>query len=161
MAYSKTIKTSILKQILGESKRKVKEVSESSGISVYTIYKWLKEAKSSTSFIDTAEKSPRQYTSKEKYHLLMQAAKTNEKDRGFFLREHGIHSQHLTLWDQELRSMAANKDTENKKKLSRLEKENRDLKKELARKEKALAEAAALLVLKKKLDAIIEDHEAD
>lgn len=35
------------------------------------------------------------------------------------------------------------------------------LEKELLRKEKALAEAAALLVLKKKLDALTKEHEDD
>ena len=39
-----------------------------------------------------------------------------------------------------------------------LKKRNQELEKELQRKEKALAEAAALLLLKKKLDALMEDQ---
>nr|WP_221898590.1 hypothetical protein [Bathymodiolus japonicus methanotrophic gill symbiont] len=43
--------------------------------------------------------------------------------------------------------------------LKQLRSENKKLKKELNRKEKALAETAALLVLRKKLDALWEENE--
>jgi hypothetical protein len=45
--------------------------------------------------------------------------------------------------------------------LKALKKRNQELEKELQRKEKALAEAAALLLLKKKLDALMEDQKDD
>ena len=45
--------------------------------------------------------------------------------------------------------------------LKALKKRNQELEKELQRKEKALAEAAALLLLKKKLDALTEDQKDD
>lgn len=45
--------------------------------------------------------------------------------------------------------------------LKQKEKENKALEKELLRKEKAFVEAAALLVLRKKADAIWGDHEEE
>ena len=48
---------------------------------------------------------------------------------------------------------------EERRSLQQERQKNRKLEKELKRKEKALAEAAALLVLRKKYNALFEDHE--
>ena len=55
----------------------------------------------------------------------------------------------------------SNKPDPRDQELRELKKKNKDLEKELQRKEKALAEAAALLVLKKKLDILTKDREDD
>ncbi len=55
----------------------------------------------------------------------------------------------------------ANKPDSRDQELRELKKKNKELEKELQRKEKALAEAAALLILKKKLDTLTRDHEGD
>nr|HPJ44418.1 helix-turn-helix domain-containing protein [Spirochaetota bacterium] len=65
------------------------------------------------------------------------------------------------LWEQELKDILKDKDTELKQENAKLKKEKKDLEKELRRKEKALAEMAALLTLKKKADAIWGDKEDD
>jgi len=100
-------------------------------------------------------------TPKEKYQVLLDAAGITEDDRGGFLRERGIHSEHLTIWDQELRDMIDKKPDPKDQELRELKKKNKELEKELQRKEKALAEAAALLVLKKKLDSLTKEREDD
>ncbi|HPJ44403.1 MAG TPA: helix-turn-helix domain-containing protein, partial [Spirochaetota bacterium] len=68
---------------------------------------------------------------------------------------------HLNLWEQELKDILKDKDTELKQENAKLKKEKKDLEKELRRKEKALAEMAALLTLKKKADTIWGDKEDD
>ena len=88
-------------------------------------------------------------TTKEKYQILLEASGLVEDERGRFLRERGIHSEHLVIWDQELREIMANKPDPKDQELRELKKKNKELEKELQRKEKALAEAAALLILKK------------
>ncbi len=62
---------------------------------------------------------------------------------------------------QELREMIEKKNDKKDLELKALKKRNQELEKELQRKEKALAEAAALLLLKKKLDALMEDQKDD
>ena len=93
--------------------------------------------------------------------MVVEAAGIDDEQLGEFLRQRGLHSEHLIMRDQELRDMidkkAEQKDKENKE----LKKKVKKLEKELLRKEKALAEAAALLVLKKKLDALTRDYEDD
>ncbi len=97
-------------------------------------------------------------TPKEKYQLVLEAAGIDNEQLGIFLRERGLHSEHLTIWDQELREMIEKKHDKKDQELKALKKKNQELEKELQRKEKALAEAAALLLLKKKLDALMEDQ---
>lgn len=88
-------------------------------------------------------------TPKEKYQLLLDAACLNTEERGGFLRERGIHSEHLFIWDQELREMIDKKPDPKDQEFKELRKKNKELlEKELQRKEKALAEAPALLILK-------------
>ena len=41
-------------------------------------------------------------TPKEKYQLVLEAASIDNEQLGLFLRERGLHSEHLTIWDQEL-----------------------------------------------------------
>jgi vacuolar-type H+-ATPase subunit I/STV1 len=97
-------------------------------------------------------------TPKEKYQLVLEAAGIDNEQLGLFLRERGLHSEHITIWDQELREMIDKKNDKRDQELKALKKRNQELEKELQRKEKALAEAAALLLLKKKLDALMEDQ---
>jgi transposase len=92
---------------------------------------------------------PSLYEPKEKYQLLLDMEGLDEVNRGGFLRERDIHSEHLVIWDQELRKMIDKRPYPKDQELKELRKKNKELEKELQRKEKALAEAAYLLILKK------------
>lgn len=151
MRYSRSVKVSVLKKILPPENRTIQRVSQETGISEQTIRNWKVQSKTGKFTAETDEKSPRSYSSKEKYHLLMEAARLSEEELGQFLRERGLHSEHLNVWDQELREMVTQRDDKKVMALKAHQKRIRELEKELARKEKALAEVAALLVLKKKL----------
>ncbi len=80
---------------------------------------------------------------------------------GAFLRLKGIHSSQLEQWRQavEEASLKALSGTKKKSKSSPEAKRIRELEKDLRRKEKALAETAALLTLKKKVAEIWGDED--
>jgi len=155
------VKLSVLKRVLPPNNNSVRSVSRETGINPQTIHNWLKKSKLGILTPVTGDKSPLYFSSMEKLHVLLETSGLGDEDLGRYLREHGIHSQHLTLWNQELRELVSNKDDKKNKKLKELTKRVRYLEKELSRKEKALAETAALLVLKKKLDNLFEDSEDD
>ena len=67
-------------------------------------------------------------------------------------------SEHLQLWQQELRDTVTDKNNENKTELKEAKKKIRTLEKEIDRKDKTLAELAALIVLKKKVHQIWEEN---
>jgi len=161
MPYSSSVKRGILKRVLPPESKSIRSMSKESGICEQTIRNWIKESESGSLDNGSGDKSPRYLSNREKYHLLMESAKIPSEQLGEFLRERGLHSEHLTLWDQEFREMAEKSENKKDRKMKELEKRVRELEKELNRKEKALAEAAALLVLKKKLDALMEDRGDD
>ena len=100
-----------------------------------------------------SEPSPSQRGPAEKFKLLMQGKLLPEDQRGEWLRQNGLHGEHLNLWEQELTQLMTDKQDDLKAENKALKRQNKELEKELTRKEKALAEVVALLTLKKKLDA--------
>lgn len=157
MKYSRSLKQSVLKKIYPPESRSVRSVSREMGISEQTIRKWKAVGESSRLGPATDEKSPRYYSDLEKYQMVMEGLRLSEEELGRFLREKGLHSEHLTLWDQELREMVKRKKTQKDLEMRSIIQENKALKKDLARKEKALAEMGALLVLKKKFETLMEE----
>ncbi|HHW70525.1 MAG TPA: transposase [Clostridiales bacterium] len=94
----------------------------------------------------------------------METATHTETELAEYCRKNGIYISELKEWITQC--INANKSiTENPKELKevlKVEKEkNKELEKELRFKEKALAETAALLVLRKKANAIWGDQEEE
>ena len=105
---------------------------------------------------------PQDWSAEEKLQVVMEAASVPEEQLGAFLRNKGIHETHLRQWRSQMLQGLHDKTSGKKGGRKRKEdKEIKELKKELARKDKALAEAAALLILKKKAQAIWGDEDDD
>ena len=158
MRYSRAIKESVLKKVLPPEKRSVREVSREYGINEQTIRNWIEQVGNGILNLD-AELGPKYLGSAEKFHLVLEAAGVPENELGTWIREKGLHSEHLQLWQQELRDTVTEKNNDNKQELRDAKKKIKSLEKELNRKDKALAEMAALITLKKKLHQILGDNE--
>ena len=160
MRYSLAFKKSQIKKILPPSNKSVSEVSRESGVADQTLRNWFNKAKEGTldigNTVSSTGRSPR-----EKLNLVIESRSISEDKMGEWLREKGLHTEHLTQYEQELRDMAENKNHDEKMEKKKLIQENKRLKKELAKKEKALAEMAALYTLKKKAEALWGDEEDD
>ena len=161
MGYSQGFKESVLKKVLPPEGRSVAEVSRETGVAAWTIYQWKRAAREGTLVGAGGEVRPRDRKPAEKLRLLIEGNALEEQLRGEWLREHGLHSEHLTLWEQELRDVVTDKDQKLRHELAETKKKLKATERELHRKEKALAEMAALLTLKKKADAIWGDDEED
>ena len=85
-----------------------------------------------------------------------QARGKKGEDLGALLRKEGIHEVDLRDWEMTIRGSLNKKGRKPTKNVA-YEKRIKEPERELRRKEKALAETAALLVLKKKVDAIWGD----
>lgn len=97
----------------------------------------------------------------DKIRVVMEAAAVGEAGLGELLRREGLHQADLERFREEVLEAAAKgfEAGRPKRGLSPEQKRMRKLEKELARKEKALAEAAALLVLRGKVQAFLEAEE--
>ena len=101
-------------------------------------------------------KKPQDWEWEEKLRAVTEAREKKGEELGAFLRKEGIHEVDLRDWEMTIRgslNRRGRKPTRNAADVKRI----KELERELRRKEKALAETAALLVLKKKVDAIWGD----
>jgi transposase-like protein len=161
MRYSQGFKESILKKVLPPESKSVAEVSRETGIAAWTIYQWKRAVKRGTLTDTGGELRPGDRSPAEKLRLLVEGVSLSEEQRGVWLREQGLHSEHLQEWEQELRDIVNEKDQKVRQELAETKKQLKEAERELKRKEKALAEMAALLTLKKKANAIWGDGEED
>lgn len=158
MKYTRRMKESVLKKVLPPESRSVSEVAREMGIADQTIYNWKRQAEYGTLHLEGTG-SPRDTVQLERYNLLLESKSLDEETLGTWLREKGLHTEHLTLWEQEIQETLSDKDSAIREENRRLKKEKKELERELRRKEKALAEMAALVTLKKKAEAIWGDKE--
>ena len=105
----------------------------------------------------STKKRPQNWPAEEKFQAVLTYESLDEEERGIYLRKHGLFSVDIERWRDEMVAVL-------QKKPKTIKGDPRDhriknLESELRRKEKALAETAALLVLKKKADAIWGDDE--
>lgn len=161
MKYSIGYRNGILKKVIPPESRPLKEVALENGISEQTIRNWMQMAKSGTLALATGDTAPGDRDAAEKLRLVLESKSVSPEAMGQWLRERGLHSEHLPLWEQEILQVMNDKVDKRKSQEAALLKENKQLKKELHRKEKALAEMAALLTLKKKADEIWGVREDD
>ena len=104
----------------------------------------------------TREKRPQDWTAAEQLVALQQTHGLSGEALQAWCRERGIFAHHLTSWQTAF--CAGGQESSGTREVRTLKDENVKLKRELVRKDKALAEAAALLILQKKFRALWEDE---
>jgi len=163
MKYSEGFRNSVLRKVLPPNSQSVYSVAKEVGVSAITIHSWLSKLKEGTLSFNRegGDPTPSQRDVTEKFRLLMESKRLTDEETGEWLRQHGVHSEHLVLWEQELEGIVTDKQQELKHQIAELKKENKKLKKERARDKSAMAEALALLTLKKKVDALMGLEEED
>jgi transposase len=154
MKYSSGFRNNVLKKVLPPSNISIYSVSKETGVADQTIRNWIQKVKDGSLNSSSGELSTLHRNSSEKLNLLLKSRSLKDEELGKWLRENGIHSETLKLWEQEVREMMTDKEKQYKEELKESRYKIKELEKELQRKEKALAEVAALLTLKKKADAI-------
>ena len=101
---------------------------------------------------------PQDWTAEEKLAAVVEAASLPDEELGAFLREKGLHEANLTQWRQTMLTGLVESKARSRKPSAETRR-IRELERELTRKEKALAEAAALLILKNKAQALWGDED--
>ncbi len=158
MRYSLAFKESVLRRVLPPNNESIASVSRELGVSVNSIYLWIKKAGNGILYKD-GEVAPNKRSHREKFMLLLESKTLDPEKEGEWLREHGLHTEHIAQYEQELKEIVENKNEKVKEEIRILKQQNKELKRELRRKDKALAETAALLTLKKKAQEIWGDDE--
>jgi hypothetical protein len=109
-----------------------------------------------------ADAGPEGWSSRDKFAAVLETAALNEADLAEYCRKRGLFPAQIAAWRAAC-EQANDWDRASSARLGRAAKEEKkrvkNLERELARKDRALAETAALLVLRKKAAAIWGDGE--
>ena len=162
MGYSPERKLAVLKRMLPPNNMPIAQLAKQEGIATSTLFSWRAEARSTGQLLPDADASPEGWSSRDKFAAVLEAAALNEADLAEYCRKRGLFPAQIAAWRIAC-EQANDWDRTSAARLGRATKEDRkkvkDLERELARKDRALAETAALLVLRKKASAIWGDGE--
>lgn len=165
--YTKSFKIQAVKKALSRSNTtSLKELAESLGVGHSTLNNWI--AKSRNQAFESisnegtvsmggmrAEKRPQDWNPEGKLAMVIRCGALSEEDANKLCREQGLYAHHIQEWKEEfVNGVSPHTPAKNVSEAKGLRHENKALKKELNRKDKALAETAALLVLQKKVNDI-------
>jgi transposase len=147
------------------------------GIGKTTLWKWRKQAleghrpRARSEDAGVKKKSQQQWSAQEKMRVMLTAAALGEEELGAYLRTQGVHEAQLQMWKQEmvdgLEQLDENKRgqkqqaSQDSRRIRELEAEIVRKERELGRKDRALSEAAALLLLQKKVRQLWGDEGDD
>ena len=160
--YSKEFKDNIIKQMMPPTNKSINQLSNETSISEQTLYAWKRTAKSAGIAAPAGESSPERWSSEDKFLIVLETVKMNQAELAKFCREKGLYVEQVEAWKDfcmNANGGIAEQAKSLQKNLKEKEKEVKQLSKELRRKDAALAETAALLVLRKKALAVWGDHE--
>ena len=157
-------KEAILKKLLPPYSMSVKKVSEEEGISTATLYHWRQQLRRSGAAVPNNNTSSEQWSAQTKLAIVAETYSMTESELSQYCREKGLFPEQIQSWRSEcMQGFKSSKEQEAEaKKQAKADKlEIKELKKDLRLKEKALAETAALLVLRKKLRAFYGEEPED
>lgn len=162
-AIPKERKLAILEKTVQSDYGSIAQIARDEGLSPSTLYAWRREARAKGMIGSSKDDSPKGWNSSDKFNAVLACASLNEQQLAEYCRRNGLYPEQIKRW-REVCEQANNFDPAQNRSLKAKQREDqktiRKLEKDLTRKEKALAEAAALLVLAKKARAIWEDEDA-
>jgi len=137
----------MVSKLVGPNAMSATALAKETGLTQATLSRWLKEASTLDEQKPPATKQLQEWTPDEKFAVVLEAANLSEGELGVFLRSKGLTTAVLDEWREQ--AMTGLRGTKQVSATVVGSKRIKELERELARKEKALAEAAALVILQK------------
>ncbi len=161
--YSQKFRVSVVRRALAPGAPSLERLTRELGLGNSTISRWIERAGSVDGMSRRKIKGtrPNDRPPAEKLQLVIEASALSDEELGEFLRKNGIHSAQLEQWRKDALAGLEAHPRKPSSKHTPEAKKIRELEREVRRKDKALAETAALLVLKKKAQAIWGDEDDD
>lgn len=166
--YSDVFRSRMVERLVGPGAVSASALALEVGVSQNSLSRWLREARSLQGMSETSkgskkgrERSKKKWSGAEKLRVVMEASALTGSELGALLRREGVHEAELQEWRAAAEAALQEASRGKAKPSNELKRirQIKELERELDRKEKALAEAAALLVLKKKVQALWGDED--
>lgn len=158
MKYSDGFKQAAIEKLLAPNCPGLKPLARDLGVSYGTLRNWRNQI-SGIEVKQVGKKRPQDWSAEEKYQAVLETASLNAEEKSAYCRRNGLFERDLELWKEQcLAGMRKGPKVDVEKK--HMKAEIKELKRDLNRKDKALAETTALLVLQKKAK-ILFGHSED
>lgn len=162
--YSEEFKEAVIKKMMPPVPMSVSQLCRETGVSDVTLYKWRKDYQNRGVAVPADTKKPETWTAEDKLAVVIETVSFNEVQLSEYCRRKGLYQEQIEQWKSAALS-GVQQSRQRKQEKLRLRREDKktikNLERELKRKDKALAETAALLVLSKKCEAIWGVNEED
>ena len=155
--YSEEQKQSLIKRMMPPINTPVLALMKETGISDVTLYTWRKQARERGLAVPGNGKNPEKWSSQDKFRVVLETSSMNEAHLAEYCRKKGLYAEQIAAWRKACEQANANAHEQHKHTAEQTRQDKKrikDLQRELNKKDKALAETAALLVLRKKANAI-------
>ena len=159
--YSKEFKEQIVRKMMPPNSQSISRISKDSGVATPTLYAWRNQYRSEGYVVPAKPQDPEGWGWKDKAAAVLKTQSMNQAELAQYCREHGLFVEQLQAWQESFEEAEQFSRPVSKAESAADKKRVKQLEKELRRKDRALAEAAALLVLSKKAQAIWGDKEED
>ncbi len=151
-SYSREFKEAIVAKLVNRGNQTIEEICEREGVGKSTAVNWLRARVNVANM--AKQKTTKKWTPEEKLKAIIETSTMGEEELGVFLRREGLHSHQLQEWREEVLKGLQSAPRKSQSKKDERDEKIKSLEHELRRKDKALAEASALLILQKKIDLI-------
>lgn len=156
-SYSADFKQSVVQKISTPGGPSVAQMAKNLGVHYTSIYGWFKDHANTSSM-----KKSKEWTPESKLEAIIKTATMSDNELGEFLRTNGLHSTELDQWKQDFyRSQKSAGRPRTDPELVELRAKEKELSKDLKRKDRALAEMSARVILLKKSRLIFGETEED
>ena len=162
--YSEERKQSVLRKMLPPVSMSIPELARLEGITETTLYNWRKQARVAGVPVPDSGKASEKWSAEAKFAVVVETATLSETELSAYCREKGLFPEQVAEWKAACIQGAATGDENRKvdqKQRAQDKKRIKALERDLNRKDRALAETTALLVLRKKFDALWGEGEED
>jgi len=160
--YSKEFKENIISRMLPPSNARIPDLARETGISKDTLYCWRIKHRNANGSTREKHRAADTFSSEDKFSIVIITAGMNEVELSKYCRQKGLYPEQIASWRTSCRQANTSQGNRiNQNQVRHQAKEIKELKRELQYKDKALAETAALLVLKKKVRILLGDPEDD
>lgn len=167
--YTQRFRLQMVRRMIGPNRISASTLSAEVGVPQPTLSRWLREAGTVEAMHDNEPKPnppesapprrPQDWSPAEKFRIISEASGLDEQALGALLRREGLHAAQLDEWRDA--ALSGLKPRPRRRGRTPQQKRIRKLEAELRRKDKALAETAALLVLQGKVEALWGAEGAD
>lgn len=164
MEYSPELKKAAVARMLSPNREPLLQIAKDMEISEPTLRKWKKEARQNGQVFPDSDVISEKWSSEDKFLIVVETMGMNEIELAAYAREKGLFTDQIREWKDnciKANGAVAKATAKLRHEVSILERERRKLEKTIVRKDKALAETAALLVLSKKANAIWGEPEGE